>query len=214
LWGAALPHIQTLGMATGVAFAWLFAIRGRLKKLALGFRPALGILLDVDNWMRELPAGASPRARISGRYVSLLRYMVAQQYDALVIVAHSQGTVITADLLHFLRGNAGDNPQLAELGALPVYFFTMGCPLRDLYALRFPRLYHWAAEPDPAALGVRQWTNAYRSGDYIGRSLWPHEKTDDRTRIDICIGAGAHTHYWDRTAPMIAEMLDRAIARA
>ena len=60
LWGAALPHIQTLGMATGVAFAWLFAIRGRLKQLALGFRPGLDILLDVDNWMRELPADDEP----------------------------------------------------------------------------------------------------------------------------------------------------------
>ena len=214
LWGAALPHIQTLGMAAGAAFAWLFAIRGRLKQLALGFRPALDILLDVDNWMRELPADASPRARISGRYVSLLRYLAARRYDALVIVAHSQGTVITADLLRFLRGTAGDDPQLAGLGALPVYFLTMGCPLRDLYALRFPRLYHWAASPDPAGLGVRQWTNAYRSGDYIGRSLWPHEHADDASRVEFCIGAGAHTHYWDGTAPMIADALDRLIARA
>jgi hypothetical protein len=216
LWGAALPHIQTLGMATGAAFAWLFAIRGRLKKLALGFRPGLDILLDVDNWMRELPADANPRARICGRYASLLRSIAAGGYDALVIVAHSQGTVITADLLRFLRNDASpnDDPQIARLAAIPVYLFTMGCPLRDLYAARFPRLYHWARRPEPAALGVRQWTNAYRSGDYIGRSLWPDERTDDLTRTDVCIGAGAHTHYWDRTAPMIAEMLDRAIARA
>jgi hypothetical protein len=133
-----------------------------------------------------------------------------------VIVAHSQGTVITADLLRFLRDAASpnDDPQIARLAAMPVYLFTMGCPLRDLYAARFPRLYHWARRPEPAALGVRQWTNAYRSGDYIGRSLWPDERTDDSTRTDVCIGAGAHTHYWDRTAPMIAEMLDRAIARA
>jgi hypothetical protein len=213
LWGAALPNIQTLGAAAGVAFVWLFAIRGRLKKLALGLRPGLDILLDVDNWMRELPADANPRARISGRFVSLLRYIAAQQYDALVIVAHSQGTVITADVLRFIRTDA-DEPQLAALRVVPVYFFTMGCPLRDLYARRFPRLYHWAAAPDPKPLGVRQWTNAYRSGDYIGRSLWPDAPADQGERVEFCIGAGAHTHYWDKTAPMIAETLDRLIARA
>jgi hypothetical protein len=216
LWGAALPHIQTLGAATGAVFAWLFAIRGRLKKLALGFRPGLDILLAVDNWMRELPADTNPRARICGRYASVLRAIGAADYDALVIVAHSQGTVITADLLRFLRADASpnDDPQLARIAAMPIYLFTMGCPLRDLYAARFPRLYHWAHRPEPAALGVRQWTNAYRSGDYIGRSLWPDDDTPDRSRTDVCIGAGAHTHYWDSTAPMIAEMLDQAIARA
>ena len=203
LWGAALPQIQTLGAFMGVAFVWLFAIRGRLKKLALGFRPAVDILLDVDNWMRELPADSNPRARICGRYVSLLRYIAAGHYDALVIIAHSQGTVITADLLRFV-----------PLDAMPVYLFTMGCPLRDLYAARFPHLYRWAAAPDPAALGVRQWINAYRSGDYIGRSLWPDLRAGDATRTESCIGAGAHTHYWDKTAPMIAETLDRLIAQA
>jgi hypothetical protein len=216
LWGAALPHIQTLGIASGAALAWLFAIRGRLKKLALGFRPGLDILLDVDNWMRELPADANPRARICGRYASLLRSIAAGGYDALVIVAHSQGTVITADLLRFLhsKSSAHDDSQLARLTAMPIYFFTMGCPLRDLYGARFPRLYHWARRPDPSAVGVRHWTNAYRSGDYIGRSLWPEHEATDPMRTDVCIGAGAHTHYWDRTAPMIAEMLDDLIAQA
>ena len=28
------------------------------------------------------------------------------------------------------------------------------------------------------------------------------------TRVEFCIGAGAHTHYWDDTAPDIAEELN------
>ena len=28
------------------------------------------------------------------------------------------------------------------------------------------------ALPDPAELGLTAWVNAYRSGDYVGRSLW------------------------------------------
>ena len=200
----------------------------------------------------------NPKARISGRYVSLLRYVCgwrdpfdpSRGYDAIVIVAHSQGTVITADIFRFLLWESrGDlpayDPSLAPLDDIPVTLFTMGCPLRDLYALRFPRLYAWArhedpapmaswrardlgagrqsTEPNPAELGVVRWINAYRSGDYIGRYLWrtapcgylwardsggaPFDapaqsvSTDGRQRTEFCIGAGAHTHYWDRTAP-------------
>ena len=108
---------------------------------------------------------------------------------------------------------------------------TMGCPLRQLYARRFPRLYAWAREdrggvvrdaaPDPALLHVDRWVNAYRSGDYIGRLVWRDDtapnawtvnaRYNDGDRTEFCIGAGAHTHYWDRTAPMIAKEIDALI---
>jgi hypothetical protein len=53
-----------------------------------------------------------PRARIAERYVSLLRYIAARRdshdpqlpyYGSVVIVAHSLGSLISADLLHFLK---------------------------------------------------------------------------------------------------------------
>ncbi len=80
---------------------------------------------------------------------------------------------------------------------------------------------------------MKQWVNAFRSGDYVGRNLWrtdacsylwfgdalvqpgppPKESfsTDAHSRLEFCIGAGAHTHYWDETAPMIAQELNRLI---
>jgi hypothetical protein len=136
----------------------------------------------------------------------------------------------------------------------------MGCPLRQLYGLRFPYLYGWVRgankkatgykapdidlgdTPDPKTLGISQWVNAFRSGDYVGRNLWraddssyrwdpiPSEKPDDwdppagkpekissdknGTRIEFCIGPGAHTHYWDHTGALIAQTLDRIINAA
>jgi hypothetical protein len=164
-------------------------------------------------------------------------------YDALILVAHSQGGVITAELLRFLRYQAQRqapgvdkkdaflDPSLARLipgtpenGAipLPVYLFTMGCPLRQLYHLRFPHLYAWAGDPDPEALGVVFWVNAYRSGDYVGRYLWRGEAGapwSEATyagprRKEYCVGAGAHTHYWDGTAPQVARELDALIEQA
>ena len=76
------------------------------------------------------------------------------------------------------------------------------------------------SEPDPRHLAVAGWTNAYRSGDYIGRYLW-HSENDSAwglelnargERREFCIGAGAHTHYWDDSAPSIANELDRLVA--
>lgn len=98
-----------------------------------------------------------------------------------------------------------------------------------------------SAEPDPASVGVHVWANLYRSGDYVGRNLWrpdacaplnqvapesvpqpwpltlplPQQASTDgtQTRIELCLGAGAHTHYWDRTAPGVALTLDAFIAQ-
>ena len=70
------PGLRSLGVLSGAVFAWVFLARGSLKKLALGFRPALDLLLDVpNNWLRENPLNKNPKARICGRYVSLLRYL-------------------------------------------------------------------------------------------------------------------------------------------
>ena len=79
--------------------------------------------------------------------------------------------------------------------------------------------------PNPAKLlNVQQWVNAYRSGDYIGRNLWQRSDNNslwklgdyfpcelDNSRKEFCIGAGAHTRYWDETAIDIAQELDRLI---
>ena len=185
-------------------------LSGRLNKISLGFRPALDVALDVDNHLREHPRERNPRARICARYVSLLRYICkwkdpddGRGYDAVLIVSHSQGTVITADLLRFL--NREHDAELEKLypereprragKKIPIYLLTLGCPLRQLYSLRFPHLYRWARHtdlkkwdkddpphipenqfPDPQALGVTMWMNAFRSGDYVGRYLLRSDK--------------------------------------
>ena len=236
-----LARYNTFPLAIG---GWLLLAlivsKGPFQWLALGLRSFLDVALDVINWLRLHPLDSNPRARICARFSSLLRHIEewrspgdGQGYRAIVILAHSQGTVITADLLRYLRHH-GRSP------GLPIYFFTMGCPLRQLYSLRFPHLYGWARhggttwpgrEPEPSEIGVNMWVNAYRSGDYVGRYLWHGDDIagpagpvwsiqppplEDRsgTKREFCIGAGAHTHYWDETAPEIAIELDRLIGLA
>lgn len=210
----------------------------------------LGIILDVDNYLRTSPKDETPRARIMERYVSLLRYLSeyrdpkdGKPYDRVVIVAHSLGALISCDLFRFLKVQP-DSPEIP-----PLRLFTMGNPLRQLLNRFFPYLYEWVNPlpdnslrplgkiaqtkpvirpeqlPDPNLLGVKCWLSAYRSGDYVGRSLWLDEWYGrDRPaapvasgavalplREEICIGAGAHQHYWDQSAPDIAEKLDDLI---
>jgi hypothetical protein len=283
-------HWQLLDGLTGVvgtlvagAAVGIFGLTGRIRYLGRAFRPLVRVMLDVDNWLREHPRESNPTARICARYVSLLRHICTWRdtdagkspYDALVIVAHSQGTVITADFLRYLNAERNLAGSMAAYDAelalfdkpLPVYFFSMGCPLHQLYGLRFPHLYGWARSdapdetlepgtlpdigkddaPRPQHLGVERWINAYRSGDYVGRYLWrgggkgyewdptpgsfihesykedwdppagkPEKVSADAAgqRIECCIGPGAHTHYWDHTAPLVAEVLDRMINNA
>jgi len=85
------------------------------------------------------------------------------------------------------------------------------------------------ALPRTDEMNVTLWVNAYRTGDYVGRSLWVGQwlnrnRTGDTTRLpdivqtgapqsctEMCIGLGAHTHYWERSAPEVASMLDQLI---
>jgi hypothetical protein len=237
------PITLTRLLVTSGSAIGLVAVAQRFGAIGRGLRPILNTAVDIADYLRESPRTRTPRARIMERYASMMRVLCrwrphaapgSNGYDAIVVVAHSQGTVISADFFRYLAHvrQCGGEPGLARLGAavpdageapLPVYLFTMGSPLRQLYAQRFPWLYAWSAEPDPAGLfGVRDWVNVYRTGDYVGRSLWSeHEEqyvpgtvlvNEDRRR-EYTIGAGAHTHYWDGTAAAVGMELDRLIRR-
>ena len=190
---AKIPHLLVIFGGTGILA--LFGPQGAV--LTGGLRTALGIVLDVDNYFQSHPRDRNPRSRICARYASLLRYLCAwrdprdgRPYDAIVIVAHSLGTVISADLLRFLKANPDpalarifDQGKLSGAPPLPVYMLTMGSPLRQLFHWRFPHLYGWLGQslaalgerPWPAELNLAGWINVYRSGDYVGRHLWQDE---------------------------------------
>jgi hypothetical protein len=238
----------------------LFVLGKRLEQLSLGLRNIIDIILDVDNYLRLHPKNDNPRTRIFSRYLSLLRYLSQEtdsqnrpKYDAVIVVAHSQGTVITADLLRFIKK---EKPQdlnrlfsSSQAEKIPVYFFSMGNPLRQLYSVGFPHLYNWVInykddykdygqdrlgnKPNPEDLGLEEWVNTFRSGDYIGRYLWRSstankkklfkpsssvEKTENISEKDkyreFCLGAGAHTQYWNATANRVADEINRLIDKA
>jgi len=212
------------------------ALGSRFTQTFGRLRVALDAVLDIDNYFGDPPNRQPPRARIYSRYASLLAYLRERGYVRIVIVAHSQGTVISADLLRYLQSQG----RLQSLvGELPVALVTVGSPLRDLYGERFPLLYRWVgsrdaafmdAAPAAAALGASEWVNACRSGDYVGRFIWTPDGDAGRfavatvepdgsvqarragDRTEFCLGAGGHTHYFSNDAVALAIEIDRLVA--
>jgi hypothetical protein len=104
----------------------LTAGQGPLSFLALGFKAAIAVALDVIAWLRVRPEKQNPKGRICARFVSLLRHVCSEHtagasYQGIVLVAHSQGTVITADLLRFLHYQlkGPDDPHWGKVGYEP-----------------------------------------------------------------------------------------------
>lgn len=254
--------------------AVLVLFGGVLSRLLPAIRGPLDVVLDVDNYLRDFSddsLGGVPRAKIFDRMAALWDHVAA--YDHVVVVAHSQGTVIAAD---FLRWKRHHTPADAPWPRIELV--TFGSPLRQLYAARFPVWYGWVlqpqadaseAHPSPAlpspstigpalaGLGILHWTNAYCSGDYVGRWLWtagpaggrdgvghplsdavlppvaphwpradayaPYDRAAWRAadtrhpawpdRLDVCLGYGAHTRYFDVSSRSAAWFIDAAVAR-
>jgi hypothetical protein len=107
--------------------------------------------------------------------------------ERLVVVAHSQGSVIALDeLTHGWKG-----------GGLPegVSFVTAGSPISHLYGHYFPNIYSDWDEPKWSAFFQRvgRWANFYRYGDYVGTKVKPPTKCEFH---ETSLGAGAHTGYF------------------
>ena len=245
--------------AAGIGAA-LSALGGLLSRRIPPLRAPLDAAMDIDNHFREFPRTAIPRAHIFSRYAALLEHIRAKDYDRIVVVSHSQGTVISSELLRFLSSREqraptpADAPLLAGQPLPPVSLLTLGCPLRQLYGARFPGLYAWTLAKNGAVfgpratdIGVQRWMNAFCSGDYVGRWLWsdaaqeptlkhpteyavghdpfgrvdmyggfdpmpPAEGTLQAAReVEVCLGLGAHTHYFERDQTTVAWMIDYLI---
>ncbi|MEP6503578.1 MAG: hypothetical protein ABJD97_09620 [Betaproteobacteria bacterium] len=252
--------LPTLAFSAAGVGAALSLLGGQLSRHIPSLRGPLDVALDVDNHFREFPRTDIPRAHIFSRYAALLDHVASKGYDRIVIVAHSQGTVISSELLRFLSSRqhraptADDTPMIGARVLPPISLLTLGCPLRQLYGARFPGLYSWVLAkndrvfgPRATDIGVQRWMNAFCSGDYVGRWLWssatkhatldhpminhvghdpfgridaytgfnPHPPAEahlhEAREVEVCLGLGAHTHYFERDQTTVAWMVDYLI---
>jgi hypothetical protein len=213
-----LPFFQEqINLTWLLSGSTLFVLAG----VAFLFGPLLSVGVDVTSWMQEYPTDGTPRARIFERLLAMLAYLKAN-YSGVVIVAHSQGTMVVIEALRQFSVPGDRRPEGFNMS-----LFTLGCPLRQLYAARFPWIYDWVGltsdkriEKLQAPPQVGSWTNAYGAGDYVGRNLWrpdheaftrvqPHWRNGIRT--EFCLGPWAHVHYWDWQNLEVAKELDHLI---
>jgi hypothetical protein len=151
------------------------------------------IALDVINHFHRVDRRFPIRERIAARFRRVLQLLLDEERPThLLVVAHSQGTVIAVDVLQEeqFRG------QLK--GARQVLLATFGSPLTHLYQHYFPRQYPPLDEGD-RWVGLRNnvgaWRNVFRIDDYIGTHVgapdpggaWP---------VNHPVGPGGHTNYW------------------
>ncbi|NUZ05900.1 hypothetical protein [Piscinibacter koreensis] len=112
--------------------ALLVAFGGVLSKHLPSVRAPLDVVLDVDNYFRVFPTSNVPRANMMARFSALLDRLEQEGFRSIVIVAHSQGSVLAADLV---RLRAATRPRQGSPASY--HFVTFGTPLRQLYAARF-----------------------------------------------------------------------------
>jgi hypothetical protein len=129
---------------------------------------------------------------IRQRFRSVLRYLLDRNVSEILVVGHSQGTVIALDELAHMTSDLAN-----RLGARPVRLVTMGSPISHLYQHYFPSHYPGWQAPVWSGLftRVRAWTNIFRTDDFVGTTI----EADPNNRLTIDnhpIGRGGHTGYW------------------
>jgi hypothetical protein len=151
---------------------------------------------DKERWPR--------RARIQGRLLTLLDEVVRRgQFDQVIFVVHSQGSVIAFD---YLREAAPENKELAGLKPDVV---TLGSPLSHLYEHYFYEYVGLDAAIAKLRNNLGRWINLYRVDDYIGTGIMVGPQAGVVNKV---IGIGGHTDYWkeDQLAKVIRKLATTA----
>ena len=212
------------------AVGLLVPLGGLVMFLLPHFRPAFDILLDVVNHFyfratdivdalndddefdiseTTFESGSlffCHRDRIHGRLKRILNFyrdQLGENRPNLVLVAHSQGTMIAIEVLN--------DPDLAWIRNQfrKVTLVTMGSPMKNLYQHYFRHLYPPLNQPFWSQLRQRvdRWINIYRVDDYVGREIdfpGPHdvavyERGNVGTPTEYCnhaVGPRGHQGYW------------------
>lgn len=156
--------------------------------------------VDVFDWIRDKLAGAQELVVDVGNYVArnavrtavqnILHARLGEAHSrdrgvSVILVSHSQGTVISYDVL---RQAGGNYPNLHT-------WITMGSPLRKYFA--FPL--RWGRQ----RLGILpslRWLNLYDEEDIVGKDLretidWPKPRPEDQVVDNRKNAKDAHDHW-------------------
>lgn len=156
----------------------------------------LGVIRDITSYsIRAASVGVEKpvypiRQRMERRFDTVLDYLCQQMPDAtrLIVIAHSQGTMIAALSLENLTRK--DIPTERHL-------VTMGSPLSHIYRQYFPKGFPIERLP----LHLTTWQNMYRCDDFVGTRITIDDPRDCIAALlvdieNLCLPAGGHVNYW------------------
>lgn len=168
------------------------------------YGPQRGRVLGIRRDRRLSYAARWPRReRIRVRLERLLAALAKRHnYDRVVFLAHSQGSVVIFDYLREAGKIAG--PTLAPD---KTDIITFGSPLGHIYQHYFQEYAGLAPELERMCRRTNRWINLYRIDDYIG--VWigsPGGAIDNRA-----MDPGGHIDYWheEKLAAAILEVIRR-----
>jgi hypothetical protein len=151
-------------------------------------------LLDLRNVGRrllQLDKHRKRRRHMLLRLSDVVDHLLQEnQLDQVILVAHSQGTVIVFDYL-----------DKASLRSLRPSILTFGSPLAHLYGHYYPEYADLANKLSQYQNVIDRWFNLYRIDDYVGRRI---DAPDDFI-VNCPIEPGGHTNYWPET--LVAQAL-------
>jgi hypothetical protein len=167
------------------------------KPLRLGLVIAMDI---IDHFLRS--GGWLPiRRAVSQRLYDVLDRLTGDgERPHLLVVAHSQGTVITIDALVkdiWSKPLVVGRPPLSEQVS-SMTILTFGSPLTHIYQHYFPKDYRPFSETSLQELAADervQWVNIFREDDPIGTHI--KGPTEEFPR-NVAMQAGGHTRYWEK----------------
>lgn len=173
-----------------VALALVVAAIASSERLRRGLNFAMDVINHFTDPKRNYPV----RREIAKRFSAALDHLLADERTRrLVIVAHSQGTVITLEA--FLR-DLWEQRLKGRIDTLTI--MTFGSPWTHIYQHYFPAQYPTAAGAsfiDLARQSSVRWLNTFRLDDAIGTEVTVH-LADFPQRLPMA--NGGHGHYWEK----------------
>ncbi len=158
------------------------------------FAAGLGIAKDIITYFKGEPSRRNStrpvyplRARMHHRFVLVMESMIASEKpDEVVVIAHSQGTVIAIEALRTSNTSMLFDTKHIKKRTL----ITMGSPYSHIYEHYFPSKF---SLPTDFNTRLDAWINIFRIDDFVGTIVGP---ADGAWPQNIPVNPRGHTGYW------------------
>ncbi len=211
----------------GVLLQYAIAVAGTIGALAYsqreGIAQALGVGKDLVTYFKVEPVfvgdqktdaeamhGFSAptdyeftdfrlRNRIHARMQRVLSALWEDTFEELIVVSHSQGTIIATEFAKELQNpNTQLIPKEARERLAPIMqkatLVTMGSPFTHVYNYYLPDEFGGPQSVKEGEM-ISKWINIFRIDDFIGTHIGPSD-LKGKWPVNYAVPAAGHTGYW------------------